>query len=121
MERITFFNIDENKYEVAIPYNSNIYLRTESEEKHISPGIATSYAKHFISGFMIDKLALYENSGLTPDEVEELQGDILHNLKQSNETLRQNNDKYYVEYQKLLDENRKLKSLLKIYLDEEQL
>ena len=75
---------------------------------------------NFVSGFMINKLAAYENTGLNPDEIKELQGDVLRRLKESNKILRQNNDEYYVECQKLLDENHKLKSLLKVYLDAEE-
>ena len=113
--RLTYWNTDKKNYEVRIYENDEIILRTDGEER-LNNGVIVSPAKHFISGFMIDKLAEYENTGLTPDEIEELKGDALKNLKESNRILRKNNDEYYLAYQKLLDENRKLKFLLKDWL-----
>lgn len=114
--RLTYWNADEKNYEARIYESNGIILRTDGEER-LNNGVIVKTAKHFISGFMIDRLAEYENTGLTPDEVEELKGDTLKNLKKSNEILRKNNDEYYTAYQKLLDENRKLKSLLKDWLE----
>lgn len=114
--RLTYFNADQEVYEAPIYEDTHLNLRTDGEEK-LDNGIIVSSARHFISGFIIDKLAEYENTGLTPNEIKELQGDTIKRLKESNEILRKNNDEYYTAYQKLLDENYKLKSLLKVWLD----
>ena len=114
--RLTYWNVDQKAYETRIYENDGLILRTDGEER-LNNGVIVSSAKHFISGFMIDRLAEYENTGLTPDEIKELKGDTLKKLKESNEILRRNNDEYYIAYQKLLDENRKLKSLLKNWLE----
>ena len=99
--RLTYWNPDEKNYEVRIYENDGLILRTDGE----------------VSGLMVDRLAEYENIGLTPDEIKELGSSTLKNLKESNRILRKNNDEYYVACQKLLDENHKLKSLLKSWLD----
>ena len=114
--RLTYWNGDQEAYEVRIYENGGFILRTEGEE-HLRNGMIVSPVRHFVSGFMVDALAEYENTGLTPNEIKELQGDTLKKLKESNKILRQNNDEYYREYQKLLDENYKLKSLFKDWLD----
>lgn len=114
--RLTYWNADQKTYETRIYENDGLITRTDGEER-LNNGVIVSSAKHFISGFMVDRLAEYENTGLTPDEITELQGDTLKKLKESNKILRKNNDEYYVAYQKLLDENSKLKSLLKSWLD----
>lgn len=118
MHRITFLNTDTHTYEVEIPYSDNFILRVDAHEDHIG-NVVTQHTRNFVSGFMINRLAAYENTGLEPDEIKELQGDILHKLKESNKILRQNNDEYCIAYQKLLDENQKLKSLLRDWLDKE--
>ena len=118
MHRITSFNADTHTYEVEIPHGDNFILRVDAHEDRIG-NVITRHTRNFVSGFMIDRLAEYENTGLEPDEIKELQGDILHKLKESNKILRQNNDEYCTTYQKLLYENRKLKSLLKDWLDKE--
>lgn len=114
--RLTCWNADQETYEVRIYENDGLILRTDGEER-FSNGLAVSSAKHFVSGFMVDALAEYENTGLTPMEIKELQGNTLKKLKESNKILRQNNDEYYRKYQKLLDENKELKSLLKTWLE----
>lgn len=114
--RRTFFNTDEKAYEVKLYENECLNFRTEGEDR-LDNGIIISPMKRFISGYIIDVLAEYENTGLTPSEIKELQGDTLKKLKESNKILRKNNDEYYIAYQKLLDENHKLKSLLKTWLD----
>lgn len=114
--RLTYFNTDQAVYEVPIYNDTYVNLRTEAEER-LDNGLLVSSARYFTSGFVVDKLAEYENTGLTPSEIKELQGDTLRKLKESNKILRKNNDEYYVAYQKLLDENRKLKSLLKDWLE----
>lgn len=114
--RLTCWNPDQETYEVRIYEDSGLILRTDGEER-LNNGVIVSSARHFVSGFMVDALAKYENTGLTPNEIKELQGDTLKKLKESNKILRKNNDEYYVAYQKLLDENRKLKSLLKNWLE----
>ena len=115
---LTRFNREEGIYEVGISDCNNICIRTEPEEL-INDHIIVQSTRHFLSGFVVDALARYENTGLTPEEIHELQGDTLKKLKESNKILRENNDKYYLEYQKLLDENNNLKSLLKYYLDKD--
>lgn len=114
--RLTHWNSDQEQYEARIYENDGLILRTDSEER-INNDIILSSAKHYIFGFIVDALAEYENTGLTPAEINELQGDALKVLRESNKILRQNNDEYYRECQKLLDENKKLKSLLKVWLE----
>lgn len=114
--RLTYWNPDQEAFEVRIYENSELILRTDDEER-LNNGLIVSPTKHFVSGFMVDALAEYENTGLTSNEIKELQGDTLKKLKESNKILRKNNDEYYVAYQKLLDENHKLKSLLKNWLE----
>ena len=118
MHRLTSFNEETHTYEVEIPYSDNFILRVDAHEDIVG-NIITQHTRNFISGFMIDRLAEYENTGLEPNEINELQGDVLRKLKESNKILRKNNDEYCIAYQKLLDENRKIKSLLKDWLDKE--
>lgn len=117
---LTHFNEDENAYEVEIPNNCMLHLRTDSEV-HMDYIHTITSDRRFVSGFVIDALAAYENTGLTPDEIKELQGDTLKKLKESNEILRKNNDEYFREYNKLLNENRKLKCILRDWLNQEDL
>ena len=117
---LTHFNIDKNTYEVEIPNNCMLYVWTDSEVRMDYNHTITS-DRRFISGFVVDALAEYENTGLTPDEIKELQGDILKKLKESNEILRKNNDEYCRKYNKLLNENRKLKCILRDWLNQEDL
>jgi FtsZ-binding cell division protein ZapB len=114
---LTYFNQDTNVYEVKIPCDKLLCMRTECEEL-INDKIIMLPKKYFVSGFIVDALAEYESTGLTPDEIKILHG-TLEKLRESNKILRKNNDDYYVAYQKLLDENYKLKSLLKNWLDNE--
>lgn len=117
---LTHFNEDENVYEVEIPNNCMLYLRTDSEV-YMDYNHTITSDRRFVSGFVIDALAAYENTGLTPDEIKELQGDTLKKLKESNEILRKNNDEYFVAHNNLLKENRKLKSILRDWLNQEDL
>lgn len=117
---LTHFNEDENKYEVEITNNDMLYIRTDSEVR-MDYNHPITFDRHFVSGFVIDALAEYENTGLTPDEIKELQGDTLKKLKESNEILRKNNDEYFKAYKKLLNENRKLKCILRDWLNQEDL
>lgn len=115
---LTRFNRDNGVYEVEISDDRNICIRTEPEEL-INNSVIMQQTRHFLSGFVVDALARYENTGLTPEEIHELQGGTLKKLKESNKILRKNNDEYYSAYQKLLEENNSLKSLLKYYLDKD--
>ena len=117
---LTHFNKDKNTYEVEIPNNCMLYVWTDSEVRMDYNHTITS-DRRFISGFVVDALAEYENTGLTPDEIKELQGDTLKKLKESNEILRKNNDEYFRKYNKLLNENRKLKCILRDWLNQEDL
>lgn len=117
---LTYFNRDENTYEVEITNNYMLYIRTDSEVR-MDYNHPVTFDRHFVSGFVIDALAEYENTGLTPDEIKELQGDTLKKLKESNEILRKNNDEYFKAYKKLLNENRKLKYILRDWLNQEDL
>lgn len=117
---LTHFNKDKNTYEVEISNNCMLYVWTDSEVRMDDNRTITS-DRHFISGFVVDALAEYENTGLTPDEIKELQGDTLKKLKESNEILRKNNDEYFKAYKKLLNENRKLKCILRDWLNQEDL
>ena len=76
---LTHFNKDKNTYEVEIPNNCMLYVWTDSEGR-MDCNHTTTYDRHFISGFVVDALAEYENTGLTPDEIKELQGDTLKKL-----------------------------------------
>lgn len=109
---LTHFNEDENAYEVEIPNNCMLHLRTDSEV-HMDYNHTITSDRRFVSGFVIDALAEYENTGLTPDEIKELQ--------ESNEILQKNNNEYFREYNKLLNENRKLKCMLRDWLNQEDL
>ena len=117
---LTHFNKDKNTYEVEISNNCMLYVWTDSEVR-MDCNCNITYDRYFISGFVVDALAEYENTGLTPDEIKELQGDTLKKLKESNEILRKNNDEYFREYNKLLNENRKLKCILMDWLNQEDL
>ena len=117
---LTHFNKDKNTYEVEIPNNCMLYVWKDSEVRMDYNHTITS-DRRFISGFVVDALAEYENTGLTPDEIKELQGDTLKKLKESNEILRKNNDEYFRKYNKLLNENRKLKCILRDWLNQEDL
>ena len=90
---LTHFNKDKNTYEVEIPNNCMLYVWTDSEVR-MDYNHPVTFDRHFVSGFVIDALAEYENTGLTPDAIKELQGDTLKKLKESNEILRKNNDEY---------------------------
>lgn len=114
--KLTYFNTDQNAYEVQI-YENTPFIYREEGERYLNNGVIISPKRHFVSGFIVDRLAEYENTGLTPYEIRELKYVELKNLKESNRLLRQSNDEYYVAYQKLLDENYKLKSLLKDLLE----
>lgn len=113
---LTYFNQDKNAYEVRIPFDKGIYYRTESEER-INNGVVLSEAQHFISGFVVDALAEYENTGLTPYEIKEMKLTTLKNLQSSNKMLQKMNDELSDSYGRLLNENHKLKCLLKDYLN----
>ena len=77
---LTHFNIDKNTYEVEIPNNCMLYVWTDSEVRMDYNHTITS-DRRFISGFVVDALVEYENTGLTPDEIKELQGDTLKKTK----------------------------------------
>ena len=109
---LTHFNEDKKTYEVEISNNCMLYVWTDSEVRMDYNRTITS-DRHFISGFVVDALAEYENTGLTPDEIKELQ--------ESNEILQKNNNEYFREYNKLLNENRKLKCMLRDWLNQEDL
>ena len=117
---LTHFNEVKKTYEVEISNLCMLYVWTDSEVR-MDYNRTITYDRHFISGFVVDALAEYENTGLTPDEIKELQGDTLKKLKESNEILRKNNDEYFREYNKLLNENRKLKCILRDWLNQEDL
>lgn len=117
---LTHFNKDKNTYEVEIPNDCMLYVWTDSEVR-MDYNHPITFDRHFVSGFVIDALAEYENTGLTPNEIKELQGDTLKKLKESNEILRKNNDEYLKAYKKLLNENRKLKCILRDWLNQEDL
>lgn len=115
--RLTYWNANTQQYESSVYENHD--LRIREEEVYHNNGLLISPMKYFVSGFAIDALAAYENTGLTPNEIEELQGDTLKKLKEANNILKRKNTEYFIEYEKLLSENRKLKSLLKDLLNKE--
>lgn len=116
--RLTQFNRDTDAYEVAIHYDTPFYIRTSGEEC-MNNGVITSTARHFNSGFIVDALAEYENTGLTPREIKNLQEVTVNNLLSSIKMLKKSNYELSTSYHKLLNENHKLKSLLKDYLNSE--
>ena len=68
---LTHFNEDKKTYEVEISNNCMLYVWTDSEVRMDYNRTITS-DRHFISGFVVDALAEYENTGLTPDEIKNL-------------------------------------------------
>lgn len=115
---LTYFNTDRKEYEVMLPKNGSLNIRSEGA-KRLSNGLVVTSERHYVSGFIVDALAKYENTGLAPHEIAELEMVTLKNLKSANEMLCKERDKYYKANQNLLDENRKLRSLLRGYLNSE--
>lgn len=105
--RLTEYNYNREYYEIPVT-ESNVMWRTDCRK-----GI-----NYFVFGEIIDRLAEYENTELTPQEIENMKQT---NKKQSesNRIQKENLDEYFIEYQKLLDENYHLKELLKNYLEQE--
>ena len=97
----------------------NFYTDTTEERVGDFGPIITRSIDKYVGGDIIELLAKYEDTGLTPEEIKQLKYTDIKNLQASNEILRRNNDEYFVEYQKLLDENRLLKKLLKKSFEKE--
>ena len=118
--RRTVYNDELKGYYALIGSNEvvNFYADTETYQPHDFAPIVTKSVNHYIGGNIIDLLAEYEDTGLTPEEIMELKYVDLKKLQESNAILRKNNDEYFVKYQKLLDENHLLKKLLKNTLEE---
>ena len=114
---LTHFNRDTNQYEIEVRLEDPFYLRTVGEER-LNNGVIVCQARNFVSGFFIDALAEYENTGLTPSEIKNLQGVTVSNLLSSIKMLEKSNDELSISYNKLLQENHKLKCLLRDYLIE---
>lgn len=114
---LTHFNRDTNQYEIEVHLEDSFYLRTVGEER-LNNGVIVCQARNFVSGFFIDALAEYENTGLTPSEIKNLQGVTVSNLLSSIKMLEKSNDELSISYNKLLQENHKLKCLLRDYLIE---
>lgn len=114
---LTHFNRDTNQYEIEVRLEDPFYLRTVGEEC-LNNGVITCQARNFVSGFFVDALAEYEKTGLTPSEIKNLQGVTVSNLLSSIKMLEKSNDELSISYNRLLQENHKLKCLLRDYLIE---
>lgn len=119
--RRTYWNDELKGYYVLIGKNEtlNYYADKETYQPHPYESVVTASVNHYIGGNIIDLLAEYEDTGLTPEEIKRMKYEDIKKLQASNDMLRQNNDEYYVAYQKLLDENQLLKKLLKTTLEKE--
>ena len=95
--KFTFFNEYERRYEVLLHHGNEIHIQVEPAE-YINNNVIRSEFKKYMSGDFIDKLARYENTGLKPEEFGKLKG-----LPEK--------------IQKLEEENKHLRCLLKCYLD----
>ncbi len=116
--RKTEWNDNLNGYVVRLYENETINFYEDTVEETMGRKIIRSVAK-YIGGNIIELLAEYEDTGLTPEEIRQLKYIDFKKLQESNAILRKNNDEYYVRYQKLLDENHILKKLLKDLLEKE--
>lgn len=119
--RRTFWNDELNGYYALIGDNGKLsyYADKETYQPHPYGPLVTASVNHYIGGNIIDLLAEYEDTGLTPEEIKRMKYEDIKKLQASNDMLRKNNDEYYVAYQKLLDENKLLKQLLKTTLEKE--
>lgn len=113
---LTYWNKDYGIFEARIPYGMGLDIREEVGER-VNGGVFINPPKHYVSGFLVDALAKYEETGLSPYEINELKLKTLHNLKLSNERLQKSNDELADSYNRLLQENHKLKCLLRDYLN----
>lgn len=68
---LTFWNPYQRAYEVQIYKTNGVIVRTEEEEL-LENGLIVPSSKYFVSGFVVDALAEYENTGLTPQEIEQM-------------------------------------------------
>lgn len=118
--RRTQWNDDLNGYAVRLCENETLNLYEDKVEaiSNLGQKIIRSVDK-YIGGNIIELLAEYEDTGLTPEEIRELKYIDLKKLQESNRILRENNDEYFKSYQKLFDENYLLKKLLKDLLAKE--
>lgn len=119
--RRTMWNDTLEGYAVMLCENETLNFYADRIEEHIGDfgPIVTRSINKYVGGNIIELLAEYENTGLSPEEINKLKYIDIKKLQESNETLRKMHDKYFTKYQKLLDENRLLKKLLKNTLEEE--
>ena len=111
--------LDEfNRYYARVYENDELICYTDTDERR-QGNIVIQTPTRYIGGSAIDLLAEYEDTGLTPEEINQLKYVDIKNLKAANDRLLENNNEYFREYQKLLDENDHLKALLRRYLDED--
>lgn len=118
--RRTMWNDDLKGYAIMLEENEVLNFYEDKIEQRFGdfgPTIIKNSNK-YIGGNIIELLAEYEDTGLTPDEINQLKYVDIKNLKAANDRLLENNNEYFREYQKLLDENDHLKALLRRYLDE---
>lgn len=119
--RRTQWNDDLKGYAVRLHENEYINFYADTDEERVGDfgPIITRSINKYIGGDIIELLAEYEDTNLSPAEIRKLKYEDMKKLQASNDMLRKNNDEYYVAYQKLLDENRLLKKLLKRTLEKE--
>lgn len=118
---ITYYNANRGVYEVELESGCREvcilnYDEFYEKDNFCSEKIKFRKPKTVLSGFVVDALAKYENTGLTPEEIRELQISE-KNVGLYNKMLRKDNDDCRAKYQKLLDENNNLKALLRNYLN----
>lgn len=119
--RRTEWNEDLHGYAVRLCENETLNFYEDIVENHAGNDgpIITRSTNRYIGGNIIELLAEYEDTGLTPEEIKRLKYIDMKKLQVSNDMLRKNNDEYFAACQKLLDENHLLKKLLKNALEKE--
>ena len=119
--RRTMWNDKLNGHAVMLCENEtlNFYVEPEDERFGCVGPLVTTRVNKYVGGSIIELLAKYEDTGLSPEEINELQYRDIKKLQEQNKTLSKMHDKYFTKCQKLRDENMLLKQLLKNALEEE--
>lgn len=118
MVRRTIWLDEFNRYYALVCENDELICYVDKDERR-QGNVVINNPTRYIGGSVIDLLAEYEDTGLSPEEIKKLKYTDFKKLQESNAILRKNNDEYVKAYQKLLDENNLLKKLLKDLLEKE--